>query len=259
MNMDIKSKKRTAFTLAEVLITIGVIGIVAAMTIPNLTAQHRERANITKLKTVYSTITQAYTRVVTEFGRPEFWDLKEQNSPEGAQNINKLIAPYFNVTTNCNTDGGCWYNGVIVGLNADSSGPNYSTDSSFSTFTTVDGIQFAFNVEDGECKGVFGTSRQLQNVCATFTVDVNGKKHPNQYGYDVFKFYITNFGIQPYGMSSDTTYTFKDHCSKQHVGYGCAAWAIFKSNMDYLHCTGLEWDGKDRCKFLEDLKYNTGL
>ena len=67
--MKYMEKSRTAFTLAEVLITIGIIGIVAALTIPNLLVQHRERANISKLKTVYSTITQAYTRAVTEFGR----------------------------------------------------------------------------------------------------------------------------------------------------------------------------------------------
>lgn len=248
-----------AFTLAEVLITIGIIGIVAAMTIPNLLAQHRERENVTKLKTVYSTITQAYTRAVTEFGTPDFWNLEEQNSSVGAQNINQILSPYFNVTENCSTNGGCWYDGNILKLNTSSSGINYSTNSAYSTFSTVDGVQFAFNVENPACEAVYGTSRALEHVCATFTVDVNGKKFPNQYGYDVFKFYITKFGIQPYGLDSDTTNTFGTTCSKQNSGEGCAAWAVFKSNMDYLHCGGLEWDGKDRCRILDSIKYDNNL
>ena len=42
--------RTNAFTLAEVLITIGIIGIVAAMTIPALLVQNRERENTAKLK-----------------------------------------------------------------------------------------------------------------------------------------------------------------------------------------------------------------
>lgn len=252
-------KRTAAFTLAEVLTTIGIIGIVAAMTIPNLLVLHRERENVTKLKTVYSTITQAHTRAVTEFGSPESWGLIAQNSPEGAESINQIISPYFNVTENCHTNGGCWYDGVIIGLNNDRSGPNYSTDNSFATFSTVDGVQFAFNVEEPKCQGVFGTSRPLQNVCATFTVDVNGKKFPNQYGYDVFKFYITKYGIQPYGLNEDTQYTFANNCNRESMGYGCTAWAIYISNMDYLHCKGLSWSGKNRCKPFDNDKYNHDL
>lgn len=253
------NNRRKAFTLSEVLITIGIIGVVAAITIPNLIVNHRERANITKLKTVYSTITQAYTRAVTEFGTPEHWSLEAQNSTAGAANISQILSPYFNVTENCSTNGGCWYNGNILGLNKVSSGTNYSTNSAYSTFSTVDGVQFAFNVENPECKGVFGDSRALENVCATFTVDVNGKKFPNQYGYDIFKFYITKYGIQPYGHSSDTTNSFDNTCANQGSGLGCAAWAILKANVDYIHCGGLSWEGKSRCKMIDTTNYNSGL
>ena len=257
--MNKKLNKHRAFTLAEVLTTMGIIGIVAAMTIPNLLVQHRERENVTKLKTVYSTITQAYTRATTEFGSPEAWGMTAANSPEGAENINRILSPYFNVTQNCHTNGGCWYDGILTGINKERSGINIGTDSSFSTFSTVDGVQFAFNVEEPECKGVFGTTRGLQNVCATFTVDVNGKKFPNQYGYDIFKFYITKFGVHPYGLPEDTNFSFEDTCSPDTMGYGCTAWAVFKSNMDYLHCGGLSWSGKDRCKPFDNNRYDYDL
>lgn len=248
-----------AFTLAEVLITLGIIGIIAAMTLPSLMVQTRERECVTKLKTVYSTITQAVTRATVDYGTPDCWNLKEQNSSEGASNINKILSPYFKVTQNCDTKGGCWYDGKITDFNSQPTGINYSTDNTYATFSTVDGVQLAFNVEDADCKGVFGTSKPLQNVCATFTVDVNGKKFPNQYGFDVFKFYITKYGVQPYGLDVDTTNSFSNTCKKQGSGYGCAAWAIFQANLDYLHCDDLSWTGKNRCKMINKTKYDYDL
>jgi prepilin-type N-terminal cleavage/methylation domain-containing protein len=52
------SKKKAAFTLAEVLITLGIIGVVAAMTIPNLISSYQKRVIETKLKEDYSIIQQ---------------------------------------------------------------------------------------------------------------------------------------------------------------------------------------------------------
>ena len=47
-------KRQNAFTLAEVLITLAVIGIVAAITIPALVNNYRERVTVTGLKKMYS-------------------------------------------------------------------------------------------------------------------------------------------------------------------------------------------------------------
>lgn len=57
------STKKKAFTLAEVLITIGVIGVVAAITIPTLMSQYQENANRSKLKNVYSIISEATKQI----------------------------------------------------------------------------------------------------------------------------------------------------------------------------------------------------
>lgn len=51
--------KKLAFTLAEVLITLGIIGVVAAMTIPTLVTNADKKATATKLKVFYSKINQA--------------------------------------------------------------------------------------------------------------------------------------------------------------------------------------------------------
>jgi len=65
--------KKIAFTLAEVLITIGIIGVVAAITIPNLITAYQKRQVETKLKKFYSTINQTVRLSMAENGSPEGW------------------------------------------------------------------------------------------------------------------------------------------------------------------------------------------
>ena len=53
-------KKEIAFTLAEVLITLGIIGIVAAMTIPTLITNNQKKQTVVKLQRAISVLNQAY-------------------------------------------------------------------------------------------------------------------------------------------------------------------------------------------------------
>ena len=62
-----------AFTLAEVLITLGVIGIVAGMTMPVLIQKHREQVTVNKLLKAYSTVSNAYQMAVQENGDIFYW------------------------------------------------------------------------------------------------------------------------------------------------------------------------------------------
>ena len=56
-------KKFKAFTLAEVLITLGIIGVVAALTLPTLIQNHQKQVYVTQLKKAYSTINNAYNKM----------------------------------------------------------------------------------------------------------------------------------------------------------------------------------------------------
>ena len=66
-------KKKAAFTLAEVLITLGVIGIVAAMTLPTLIASYQKKVVETRLISFYSKINQAYRMSYAENGDTVYW------------------------------------------------------------------------------------------------------------------------------------------------------------------------------------------
>ncbi len=61
------------FTLAEVLITLGIIGIVAAMTMPALIQHHRKQVVETRLKKFYSAINQAVMLAEVEYGDKKIW------------------------------------------------------------------------------------------------------------------------------------------------------------------------------------------
>lgn len=64
---------KRAFTLAEVLITLGIIGIVAAITIPTLIQNHQKQVTVNKLKKVYTTLNNALTKAEAEYGDREGW------------------------------------------------------------------------------------------------------------------------------------------------------------------------------------------
>ena len=73
------SRKRTAFTLAEVLITLGIIGIVAALTLPTLISRYQEKVFITRLEKTYSILVSAYKLAVEENGSSTAWVLVNKN------------------------------------------------------------------------------------------------------------------------------------------------------------------------------------
>lgn len=92
-------KLRKAFTLAEVLITLGVIGVVASMTIPTLIQEHKKSTVATKLKKASSTLMQAYNMSIVEYGDSAFDGKREgfeANNPDSAlEMFNKYYVPYI--------------------------------------------------------------------------------------------------------------------------------------------------------------------
>lgn len=65
--------KQKAFTLAEVLIILGIVGIVAAMTLPNLIGNYRKKIVETRLQRFYSVANNALKYSETENGSWDFW------------------------------------------------------------------------------------------------------------------------------------------------------------------------------------------
>ena len=79
-----------AFTLAEVLITLGIIGVVAAFTLPALIQKNNNKVVETRLMKFYSTINQAVRFAEVDYGEPKNWE------PAGSADvIKKYFLPYL--------------------------------------------------------------------------------------------------------------------------------------------------------------------
>lgn len=89
--------KEKGFTLAEVLITLGIIGVVAAMTIPTLMTNFQKKRTETKLIKFYSMINQTLRMSVAENGDPEGWITQNKNysADENIEFLNTYILPYM--------------------------------------------------------------------------------------------------------------------------------------------------------------------
>lgn len=254
------SRKNLAFTLAEVLITLGIIGVVAAMTLPILIQKNQEKETVAKLRKFNTVMNQAYLSAINANGEVADWGLSkagvtgltEEEEVMGvvARDVfwDKL-APYLKINSRCRfVDSTCQQY------------DRYSLDGmQFWYFvprlTFADGTTIvATTVLDEACGRSYGTSKLLKNVCGEIMVDLNGPKPPNATGKDVFVFIYTKYGIVPDGMPDayESKITFEKFCNlgmpNKINGYGCAAWVIYNGNMDYLHCNDLSWNGKKKCK-----------
>lgn len=85
------SLKVPAFTLAEVLITLGIIGVVAAITLPSLIQNYREKQRITQLKKAYSVMQNAFLMAKEDYGEVTDWGLTITNTGEKDNDGNDIL------------------------------------------------------------------------------------------------------------------------------------------------------------------------
>lgn len=90
-----KSNKNRAFTLAEVLITLAIIGVVAAITIPTLMSYNRKSVVETRLKAFYSDFNQAIKLSEIDNGNKEGWDDLGTTTSDVLNWYNKYLASYL--------------------------------------------------------------------------------------------------------------------------------------------------------------------
>jgi len=246
-----RANKRTAFTLAEVLITLAVVGVVAVLTLPSLIQKQHEKETVAKVKKAYSILSQAYLRANAEFGSFDQWGIttgiyKKKSHIIFGNNMKK----FMKLTKDCVgksddfTDKNCYIKGS-------SSNINYQ-----SRVVLSDGSVIGFSMFSNDCRHVYATSGKA-NTCGVITLYTNPKKKA-QSGKNVFNFFITKEGtVVPEGAPNGA-HKFNRACNKNIVApyssysssnmYGCTAWVIYNENMDYWHCDGLDWGGKTKCK-----------
>ncbi len=226
------------FTLAEVLITLGIIGIVAAMTMPSLIANYRSKVAVTQLKKMYSIMSQAMLFTVQKDGDySSLYEVQDGNNQSIQNWYNTNLKPYLKITNECFNKAGCWADTGTKTLNGGT--PSWDKNavgigSSIVVFNTIDGYAVSLDAydDDGSYWGVTVPNKQY----VAMYVDVNGKKRPNVIGKDTFVFVFSERGFVPAGKDKTDNQVNAD-CSKTGNGYFCFekimrnGWKIDKENL----------------------------
>ena len=204
-------RPKVAFTLAEVLITLGIIGVVAAMTIPNLITTHQKKVTVTKLQKAISVLNQAYKTSYEEVGEPDDAFLLGSEAY-----FNTYWAPFVKTAVLCETSKKCGFSGNVSHPRGTSQGFDFGSDIMVA-FITQDGLLYAILTAS---TGSTPDTTVASNIIA---VDINGGKGPNRFGRDFF--YLIRLpegkGVQPLGF--DQSYqSVANSCSYKGDGWRCA-------------------------------------
>jgi len=212
-------KKFFAFTLAETLIVMGIIGVVAALTLPNLNNSTGEKEKIAKVKKIYSNLNDALGRAEAVYGPYSEW------GSDVEKRAGERITEFMKVTKNCGYSGGGDFGescsiGENIAKKLDGTTairPAYIGGAYF----LADGTFICFECDSEDCR---------------ITIDIDGpNKGTSTMGVDVFTFLGDDNGIIP--LPNNVT------SCKGSNGVDCTAWVVQFCNMDYLKA-----DNSGKCK-----------
>lgn len=210
-NRFINYKK--AFTLAEVLITLVIIGVIAAITIPTVVANSKDEEIRSMLKKSHSVIAQAL----------EFYYIDNGVVPKGGnfegRTFKDVFVKHFNIAQDFgNTD-------FYYGDKDYDRYKNYYGNSNLNYYFFDDG-QFILN--DGTFIMIENPSTSSINNRVIISVDVNGPyKKPNRLGRDLFMFQVSNEGKLLAMGDPGTYFPEETYCKKNSYeemsGAGCTS------------------------------------
>jgi len=227
------TQKTMAFTLAETLIVMGVIGIVSALTLPNLNSSTGDKERVAKVKKIYQNLNDAIGRAEAVYGPSDEWIINDTTYAAQVTRFGERVTEFMKTQKNCGyvqTDGACWTVGDSKKINGTSFG-NISTGfggHNTYRFITADGTPIAIWLEN------------VDGCSFVIYADIDGaNKGQNIHGKDVFHFQMDSrfdgkYRLEPVGsyyVGNDTY--FKNRCWNDDGG-GCTAWVVLNDNVDYL-------------------------
>ncbi len=235
---NLNIRKALAFTLAEVLVVLGIIGVVSALTLPNLSQNTGNKETVAKLQKVQSELNDALGRAQAEYGPVKTWFRGGNYEGVASRNrFNGRIEEFLKVSKTCEPNkSGCFTNKSPKNFRGAATAIIWNLNTVDSKqYILADGTSVYFHFWNKTCDG-YNAPDGAKTGCGWIEVDLDGpNKGPYQAGKDIFLFDISNtYGIYPYG-SFQVAYdldTIYKRCF--NTGEACAAWVINNGNMDYL-------------------------
>ena len=209
---------RLGFTLAEVLITLGIIGVVAAMTMPSLITKYQKQVAVEQYKKIYSTLKNAESRAVLDYGDSAGWDYSDADNF-----VNTYYIPYLKVVNKDFRSQNINYK--IKNMKGDDLGTwlYYKNAGSGKNILLADGAIIKY---------------WKNNQFFLFQVDANGAKGPNVFGKDIWDFELYARGPRKLvpneyiGIKSSNYDTYYNWCKgyTQSSGSGCPCSGLLMYN-----------------------------
>ena len=234
-------QKAFAFTLAETLIVMGIIGVVAALTIPNLNSSTADKEKVAKLNKIYSNLQDALGRAQAVYGPVDEWfqDVSSTNATKASDRFSERMMDFMKNTKDCGYNFTPCF--AASYKNLDGTNSTFNSDGATRSYVMADGSTVGFYINTPACNTSVAVSNDSpeSNICGFIYVDLDGAKGSATSGKDHFRFYVTKSGIVPLGSPTATTgkddVALKAYCFK--TGTTCAGWVIQTGNMDYLKLT----------------------
>lgn len=194
-----------AFTLAEVLITLGVIGVVAAITIPTLINNSQKTQYVVQLQKMTSVLNNGFKQIMADNGCSDIPCTGIIDSSADITVDNIKAANVFNIAKVCHvSQTGCHDNMVYLL----SGGSAWVPSDWYSLIVFNDGSVIGVMAPTNPNCDRNDGSNQYATLCTYPTIiDINGSKPPNTFGRDVFRFVLSKNGtILPIGVADETHY-----------------------------------------------------
>ena len=230
--------KKFAFTLAEVLITLGIIGIIAELTIPALIDSADKAEYVAGLRKTYSVLSQAQLQVAGDAGGSFQDSLSGLDADSSTSNdvFANLFAQKMNVVKTCpstDTTNTCFVDSYRT-LD------NYVTPgwTGLSSFIAKDGTAYSFILRSPDCAADPTSTYPIdRSICGEVLIDVNGpNRGPAKVGRDIFALWVNKNGVYPSeeGHPQDE---IDEWCSKGthplSSGWTCATKVLNEGAMNY--------------------------
>ena len=170
--------RRHAFTLAEVLVTLGIIGVVSAMTVPSLMQNYQRQSYVTQLHKVYNELSQVLVRYQNDKNAV---NLLEAGLTSTAA-IQNMLTSYTKVIATCDTV----------------TSPCFATSYKYQTGAAVGEGSYTANVKGyvlASGAAIRPSYSATTTKLANFMIDINGPKGPNIAGRDLFFIYLYKNGL----------------------------------------------------------------
>ncbi|MBR1942937.1 hypothetical protein IJ843_04300 [bacterium] len=198
---------------------MGIIGVVAALTLPNLNSSTGDKEKVAKVKKIYSNLEDAWGRATAVYGPVDEWFANDTTDDAKNKRFAERLTEFLKVSKNCGTSTGCFTNGNIGG--APNSGQafgsvhicnkNINSLTSFYKIILADGTSLGFDKKND-----------------MILIDIDGPSQGRyQYARDVFEL--------PFDEKTGFYNDFDDFLPECFdTALSCWYWIINYGNMDYL-------------------------